>query len=288
MTHDDAFVFLLRGPRFESGRESDARRAEALRHVASCRECLALLCSTELAATGTRSVDASEIERLFVCEPTRRVLFRLGGFAPDELATRFPDAARHLAWCVACRERLADVLALESDADDGAPDYPPTTPWRRLEGALGSRGEELLGRVLAVVRRGVAAFVDLPPGVAPVAFATPQPLRRSDGENAGTTGIQRVRIELRDRPWCLEVGIDAPSNHRCDLEVQLDSSGAPATIAVRIGLVPFDSLGAVQPTRAGMPLWFRDLATGAYVLEVRDDASGERFRVPLVIEVQGE
>src|SRR5439155_1018829 len=110
-------------------------------HVGRCSDCWAMLSLLHELATGEPAAGAERMGALFGCGPIRDEMYLLAGLTAEEIRRRHPHVARHLGWCHACRDRVAEVMAIERAAtrgELGPPLVTPAAPRRRgLHGRAG-------------------------------------------------------------------------------------------------------------------------------------------------------
>ncbi len=114
MTHDDAIAILLgtSGGQPPDPERSARDRQAAEEHVARCSDCWTVLASAHQEAVGEAPADAGRMADLFGCESVRDRFFLLTDLSPAEMRAREPEAARHLGWCLGCRDRFVELLAV--------------------------------------------------------------------------------------------------------------------------------------------------------------------------------
>src|SRR4029077_2802122 len=66
----------------------------------------------ELAA-GEPPPDSERMQALFGCDAVQDRLYLFTDLTAADIRDREPTLARHLGWCVACRERLVELIAVE-------------------------------------------------------------------------------------------------------------------------------------------------------------------------------
>jgi hypothetical protein len=228
---------------------------------------------------------------LFGCDDVQGELYLLAGLSADEIRTEHARTARHLGWCHACRTRAAEVLAVERAAARGEIEpllAPIRGEWRDVAGRAGERARELVGRLVAEVRRAGAVFTELPGGV--LAFpmpATAGALRGPEGapemRSAPTLG-QRVRFALGDSDTWAELTLESEGDR---IRVALTFAGGDATrrsVHLRELYDDRSVLVARHTVRGEEPLILKDLRPGRYLVEVREQAQARRFQLRFDIE----
>jgi hypothetical protein len=197
-------------------------------------------------------------------------LDRLVVLGPIESRVRHPGALRHLGWCHACRERLADLLAF-----DGAV---PASPVVR----------ELLGRFRVRVRRGLACLAEIPSGFVLVAEPAPS-MRAASVEEPRAEASSKARFDLPGGERSGEVFVSPDGEDAVRLTVQLSSSGGDDfTVYLPTAGGEDTNLLAAQTARPGTSVILRQVPAGAYVLEITENIRGGRTRLPLEVAVDGE
>src|SRR5206468_11339416 len=116
-------------------------RREAEEHVSRCSDCWAVLSLLHELATGEPAPGAERMGVLFGCGPIRDEMYLLAGLTAEEIRRRHPHVARHLGWCHACRDRVAEVMTIERAAARGglgAPLVAPAAPpWSEVAARVG-------------------------------------------------------------------------------------------------------------------------------------------------------
>src|SRR5437773_719307 len=116
-------------------------RREAEEHVGRCSDCWAMLSLLHELARGEPAAGAERMGALFGCGPIRDEMYLLAGLTAEEIRRRHPHVARHLGWCHACRDRVAEVMAIERAAARGELGPPLVTPaaprWREAAARVG-------------------------------------------------------------------------------------------------------------------------------------------------------
>src|SRR5438093_13702278 len=137
-------AILLGAPR--GGARDPARagreRREAEEHVGRCSDCWAVLSLLHELATGESAPGAERMGALFGCSPVQEEMYLLAGLTAEEIRKRHPHVARHLGWCHACRDRVAEVMTIERAAargELGPPVVAPAAP--RWRGAAARAGD---------------------------------------------------------------------------------------------------------------------------------------------------
>src|SRR4029450_6703624 len=92
-------------------------------HVARCSDCWATLAVAHDLAFGEPPADAERMAALYGCDAVQDGLYLLTDLPAADIRAREPETARHLGWCLSCRERLVELIAVERAAARG--DFQP-------------------------------------------------------------------------------------------------------------------------------------------------------------------
>jgi hypothetical protein len=249
--HRDVLGALIRG--------TDDERRAAAEHVARCSDCDGLLALLGLGA-GDAAPRADDVG----CEAVRDVMHELVTLDAGAMETRHPGAVRHLGWCLACRDRLADVLEIDAAFADGALSMhllpaEASAGWRDRAGDV----REMIGRILVRVRDRVAHFAELAAVVSMVPAMALEP-SRGGGEAAGT---RIVRLDLQDRA-AMELLVTAVGTDRVELELRTDDATAGVWMVQVRDLADESAFVAAQTLRPGTPMVLKGLPAGRYRLEI--------------------
>src|SRR5712691_11533558 len=129
-------------------RRTESERAPGREHAARCSDCWAVLALLHELATGVPPAEADRMAGLFGCALVQEELYLMTGLDAPALRAAHPAAAQHLGWCVACRERFAELAAVEGVAARG--EIPPllaTAPrWQAVAAQAGETVREAVGR----------------------------------------------------------------------------------------------------------------------------------------------
>src|SRR5438046_10051109 len=132
-------------------------RREAEEHGSRCSDCWALLGLRHYLSTGEPVPGAERMGALFGCGPIQDETYLLAGLTAEEIRRRHPHVARHLGWCHACRDRVAEVMTIERAAargDLGPPRVAPAAPrWRGAGAAVGEGARGATGRGVRAAAR---------------------------------------------------------------------------------------------------------------------------------------
>src|SRR4029450_11441961 len=88
-------------------------------HVARCSDCWATLEVTHDLAFGEPPADAGRMAALYGCDAVQDRLYLLTDLTAADIRAREPETARHLGWCLSCRERLGEIIAVARPAARG-------------------------------------------------------------------------------------------------------------------------------------------------------------------------
>lgn len=270
MTHAEAIarLRLLAEPAGGVARPSAAERDAVIAHVARCSDCWETLAALHDAVTDG-GTERATMEKHFGCEPVRDVLFVLADLDPATIAREHPAVARHLAWCLACRTRLAEVLAVERE-------HATAPAWIET----GVRVREAVGRLAVRVGRTVAGLVEVPEGFVPGPVPLAVPVRRT-----GITALPRTtRFDLGASGVTLELTVEPGSGTDVGFSLHLVPPVAePLSVHVREVKPEGEALVARHTLRAAEPVVVRGLWPGTFVLEVHGTRDAHVHRVRLEV-----
>src|SRR5437016_8157875 len=193
VNHQECMAILLGSGQGRAGDPTLAarERREAEEHVICCSDCWAVLSLLHELATGEPAPGAERMGALFGCGPVQDEMYLLAGLPAEEIRRRHPHVARHLGWCHACRDRVAEVMTIERAAargDLGPPLVAPAAPrWRGAAARVGETVREAVGTAVVQLRRAGAVFTAVPEGIlgspmaAPAAaFRGPPPTKKGE------------------------------------------------------------------------------------------------------------
>lgn len=291
--HDDAIAILLASaPGATPERVPAPSTASAARdHVASCSDCFEVLSLLHELAQGPpsgsdRSNVRAEGRALFGCAAARDVFHRAVDCDAVTLARREPLLARHLGWCLACRERFGELLVVERLAArrEIEPLFAPAgAEWREVVRHGGEVVRELVGRLAVRVGRSVAAFTEVPLGCGVLAAPVPVGLRRANPgpEDVGTA--QHLTVPVCDGEYELDLALQPQGSARVALVADVEG-GAGLVLALRTDA---GDLLARSTLRDDRPVVVRDLAPGHYTLEIIRSQPALRCALRLDVESAG-
>src|SRR5207245_11430455 len=151
VNHHECMAILLGSGQGRAGDPALAarERREAEEHVGGGSDCWAMLSLLHELARGEPVAGAERMGALFGCGPIQDEMYLLAGLTAEEIRRRHPHVARHLGWCHACRDRVAEVMTIERAAaqgDLGPPLVAPAAPgWRGAAARVGVSGREAAG-----------------------------------------------------------------------------------------------------------------------------------------------
>jgi hypothetical protein len=260
---------------------------EASDHLARCSDCWQVLQLLHELASGAPLAEATQMDALFACEPVQQDLYLLAGLSGAEARAGHPRLVAHLRWCLACRDRLVEVLSVEQQAargEYGPPLFTATvSAWRTQLGRLGTQTHEAAGRLVVGLGRAVAAFTAVPDGFLLVPGAAPAAARGepSTGAAPGRGAASReVRFPLADTGIWVDLRIEPQGDERVGLTVRFTGGALEhASLHVREVGADDERLIARHTVRGPEPFAVQGLRPGHYLLEIEDKQPPRRFRV---------
>jgi hypothetical protein len=277
VTHDRCIAILVRTP---AGGVPRAEQDEARGHAARCSDCWGVLELLHELALGTPPAEAERMRQLFGCRPVQDDLYLLEDLTAEEMRRHHPALARHLGWCLACRERLAEVRLVARAAARG--EFGPP-----LLAAPPERVRTLAGRLVVRLRRGAAAFTRLAEGMVPEAPASPVPAYRGDAPAADApAGLgARARFPLPGSALDAELTLESQGPGRVALALRVHGGRAPGlSLEVREVQPDGTPLVARQTVRDGEAAIVPGLPPGPYLLEIRTARGAPCLRLRLDVE----
>jgi hypothetical protein len=263
VTHARAIAELLALASPDAGRPTVADRRALAAHVARCADCWRTLSALHARVADPGSEDADMAAR-FGCEPVRDRLFLLVDLDPATIARDHADVARHLAWCLACRTRLAEIVDVEREASR-AP--------RWID--VGERVREAAGRLVVRVGRAVSGWLEVPDGFAPGPLVAPAAARGDDATTAivpsATFDVGGVTAEI-----VVEPGGGAGAGFSLRLT---EPVGEPYSLHVRESRDDGEALVARHTVRGDEPVVVRGLWPGSFVIELHGARDVHRVRL---------
>jgi hypothetical protein len=286
VNHQDCIATLL-GAATGGGtpEQQDARE-----HAARCSDCWAVLTLFHELAMGEPPPDAGRMVGLFSCAAVQDGMYLLAGLSAEEMRAAHPHLAAHLGWCLACCERLAEVLWAERAAALGelpAVVAPALPRWRESVGRLGEAVRELVGQLVIEARRTKAAFTAVPEGFVVSGLATAGALRGAVADEVSATGLgQQVRFPLGESGLFAELALETRSPEEVGIALGIAGAAADSGLSVHLREVKDDraDLVARYTVRGAEPVLLKGLQPGRYVLEVHERQHARRFQLRFDIE----
>ena len=286
MNHQDCIATLL-GTATGGGTPA---QQEARDHAARCSDCWAVLALLHELAMGDPPPDAGRMADLFGCRAVQDGLYLLSGLSAGEMRAAQPQLAAHLAWCLGCRERFAEVLWAERAVARGelpAVLEPALPRWRESAGRLGEVVRELVGNLVIEARRTKAAFTTVPDGFVVSGLATAGALRGTAGDTPASAGLgQQVRFPLGESGLFAELALETRSQQEVGIALGIAGAAADSGLSVHLREVKDDraDLVARYTVRGAEPVLLKGLQPGRYVLEVHERQHARRFQLRFDIE----
>ena len=234
--------------------------------------------------------DVARMAGLFGCTPVQDGMYLLSGLTAEEMRAAHPELAAHLAWCLACRERFAEVLWAERVVALGELPaiFAPALPrWRESAGRLGEVARELVGTLVIEARRTRAAFTAVPDGLVVSGLATAGALRGASSEETGAGGLgHQVRFPLGESGLFAELALEAQGPDHVGIALGIAGASADSGLSVHLREVKDDraDLVARYTVRAAEPVLVKNLQPGRYVLEVHERQHARRFQLRFDIQ----
>jgi len=264
--------------------EPGARRL-AEEHVARCSDCWEVLSLLHELAVGAAPPDAGRMQKLFGCAPVQESMYLLTGLGAAELRAAHPDAARHLGWCHACRERLAELLVVERAAgrgEFGAVLAPPVAPrWRETA----ERAREAVDRLVAEIRRAGAVLTTVPAGFVLSPLPAPAGALRGAAGGRGPSLGQQVKFALADSGLWAELTLEPEDAERVGIALRV-SGGDERQLSVHLREIHADrtELVARHTVLATEPVIVKGIRPGRYVIEILERQREFRFKLRFDVE----
>jgi len=270
-------------------------RREAEEHVSRCSDCWAVLSLLHELATGEPAPGAERMGALFGCGPVQDEMYLLAGLTAEEIRRRHPHVARHLGWCHACRDRVAEVMTIERAAargDLGPPLVAPAAPrWRGAAARVGETVREAVGTAVIQLRRAGAVFTAVPEGflVSPMpapagALRGPPPPKKEPKREARALG-QKAEFPLPESPLTAELTLQPHGPERVGMALRV-SGDEPPRLSVHVREIRGEGIELVgrYSVRGAAMVVVKGLTPGQYVLEIEDKQRARRFRLRFDIE----
>jgi len=290
--HDDAIAILLASAPGASPERAPAPSAAsaARAHVASCSDCFEVLALLHELAADAPTTLRRDGRALFGCDLARDAFHRAVELDAPALSRHEPQLARHLGWCVACRERFGELLVVERMAARGDVEpllAPAEAEWRETVRAGGEVVRELVGRLAVRIGRSVAAFTEVPLGCGVLAAPVPVGLRRAtpaSGPASSDVGTaQHLTVPVCDGEYELDLALQPQGSARVALVADV-AGGAGLVVALRSST---GDMLARSTLRGDRPIVVRDLAPGRYTLEIIRTLPALRCALRLDVESAG-
>jgi hypothetical protein len=294
VNHNDAIAILLptTGGQPADPDQSTRDRTAAEEHVARCSDCWTVLAAAHQETVGEPPADAERMADLFGCEAVRDRFFLLTDLSPAEMRAREPEAASHLGWCLGCRDRFVELLAVEHAAAQGEFGrlLAPAPRWRETVSRLGETVREVIGEAKVRIGRAAAVFTEIPEGFVPGGVLVPAGAFRSaspapDGVAAPGLG-QEVQFALADSGLWVELRLEPQSDEL--VAIALRVSGAEDTdVSVQLRAVEAGraELVARHTVRGSAPVRVVGVRPGRYVLELHERERTLRFKLRFDVEL---
>jgi hypothetical protein len=275
MSHGEHIAALVR-----AGRGAAAHRS-AEEHVARCSDCWAVVSLLHELATGAPPAEAGRMADLFGCAPVQDRLYLLPGLDAAALRATEPALARHLGWCVSCRERAAEILLVEAAAARGE-FAAARTRWRETAASV----REVVGRTVVQLRRAGAVFTAVPEGFIVAPGFVPAGAFRGGDEASTEPGLGRqVGFPLGDSGLWADVWLESQGTDGVGVSVNV-SGDAERRLSIHVREVHEDrtELLARQTVQDDAPAVIGGLEPGHYLLEIEDKIRNQRFQLRFDVE----
>jgi hypothetical protein len=293
VNHDDCIATLLASPPGQPGEpETAANRRAAEEHAAWCSDCWSVLRTAYELMTGELPAESERIQSLFGCDAVQDRLYLLTDLTAADIRNREPTLAHHLGWCIACRERLVELIAVERAAARGElePLLAPAPQWRETATRFGAKVREVVGHAVVRVGRAAAVFTEVPEGF--LVGAVPVPvgaMRGLDAESSETTapGLgQEVQFALADSGLWVELRLEAQSDELVAIALRVSGSET-SELSVQLRVVEADraELVARYTVRGTAPVLVKGVRPGRYVLELHERERTLRFKLRFDVEL---
>jgi hypothetical protein len=294
MNHGKSITVLLASaPGSMAPSPGPRERQEAEEHVATCSDCWAVLGLLHELSAGEQPAEAEHMVGLYGCGSVQGEMYRLAGMPAAQIGRAFPQLARHLGWCHACRERLVEVLEVERAAARGelGPPLFESAParWRETIGSAGESIRELVGLLVVQLERATAVFTALPEGlVVSQAMAPAAALRGAPAVDAGTGALtfgRQVQVALADSGLRAELTLEPQGAELVGIALRVEGN-PQAELSVHLREIHLDraELVARQTVRGPEPIVVKGLRPARYVLEILERQQALRFKLRFDVE----
>jgi hypothetical protein len=294
VTHEDVIAILLgSAPGHPDDLDAAARdRQAAEEHVARCSDCWATLEVAHDLAFGEPPADAGRMAALYGCDAVQDRLYLMTDLTAADIRAREPETARHLGWCLSCRERLVELIAVERAAARGdfEPLLAPMPRWRDTVTHLGAKVREVVGQAKVQVGRAATVFTEVPEGF--LVGTVPVPAGAFRGlDTASSTATapglgQEVQFALADSGLWVELRLEPQSDEL--VAIALRVSGSETTdVSVHLRAVEAErtELVARYTVRGSAPVLVKGVRPGRYVLELHERERTLRFKLRFDVEL---
>ena len=290
--HEDVIAILLGSGTTGPEAPVTGNRQAAEEHVANCSDCWAVVRASYELAFGKSPADAGHMSALFGCDAVQDRLYLVSDLPAAEIRSREPALARHVGWCLSCRERLAELIAVEHAVTAGElePLLAPVPRWRETVTRLGATVREVIGHAKVRVGRAAAVFTEVPEGF--LVGGIPVPVGAYRGSEASTAlggapGLgQEVQFALADSGLSVELRLEPQSDEL--VAIALRVSGSETTyVSVQLRAVEAEraELVARYTVRGSAPVLVKGVRPGRYVLELHERERTLRFKLRFDVEL---
>ena len=293
VNHEDCIAVLLATTPGQPGDpETTARRQAAEDHAAWCSDCWSVLRTAYELAVGEPPPESERMQALFGCDAVQDRLYLLTDLTAADIRNREPTLARHLGWCLACRERLVELIAVERAAARGElePLLAPAPRWRETATRFGAKVREVVGHAVVRVGRAAAVFTEVPEGF--LVGAVPVPVGAMRGlDAADSTGTapglgQEVQFALADSGLWVELRLEPQSDELVAIALRVSGSET-SELSVQLRVVEAEraELVARYTVRGTAPVVVKGVRPGRYVLELHERERTLRFKLRFDVEL---
>jgi len=293
VNHEDCIAVLLAtAPGQPGDPETTARRQVAEDHAAWCSDCWSVLRTAYELAVGEPPPESERMQALFGCDAVQDRLYLFTDLTAADIRNREPALAHHLGWCVACRERLVELIAVERAAARGElePLLAPAPRWRETATRFGAKVREVVGHAVVRVGRAAAVFTEVPEGF--LVGAVPVPVGAMRGlDAAASTGTapglgQEVQFALADSGLWVELRLEPQSDELVAIALRVSGSET-SELSVQLRVVEAEraELVARYTVRGTAPVLVKGVRPGRYVLELHERERTLRFKLRFDVEL---
>src|SRR5262249_18003723 len=167
---------------------------------------------------------------LLSCDAMQDLPYLLPALTSADIRNREPALARHLGWCIACRERLVELIAVERAAARGdfEPLLAPAPRWRETVTQLGAKVREGVGHAVVRGGRAAAVFTEVPEGLRVGAVPVPAGAMRgpaAESSAATAPGLgQEVQFALADSGLWVELRLEPQGDELVAIALRVSGS----------------------------------------------------------------